>query len=262
MNRTLDNFLECSNRTHKLLISEYINLQDAKVFVDQLELDICQIEVVLNKLLQIQRSCNRAISRRYGIGIRKVDNMTAGTFNVMSRTAIDTWRCDPVNCIESKTIEIAPNLNIRAQVVDSIEDVPNSALYWVKELECFAMQICGLLITGNLGEVFTSKTPRDKICQVESCKFGILCKNQNCRYLHPRPGEVRNFINPSWLHANAPLCAKNKLMRHFGSRSTMSQDITQFILQIGSKVMHENWLVRKSQLMHDILACVACESAM
>jgi hypothetical protein len=168
--------------------------------------------------------------------------------------------------IKEEQKQILPNnssLILPIKTVNSISEIPISKIYYITALKQYAINIEGLIIKGNLGNILDYQSENTTIC-----KYGINCKNfinlKKCNYYHEPedyikmsrevPDEVRNFTVGSWVYKknksithNSKL--KNNYHRNVGSFDTLLDDLAML------KNINYNEEVnnREGQLIHDLL---------
>lgn len=119
--------------------------------------------------------------------------------------------------------DIPTDTKITTKSVETEDEVPDSSLYFVRSTREFALRVNGVLIHGNIGEIYeNSARPAQR---TKYCRVGILCQDSKCEFYHPGRGEVRNFVNSQWLYTSDKLKGANKLMSHVGSRSQLARDL-------------------------------------
>lgn len=149
---------------------------------------------------------------------------------------------------------ILPDIPITIRTVNLASEIPVNNLYYINSLKQYAININGIIIKGNLGNIQqyqSSNTMR--------CKYGIACKSFDkktaCKYYHPPedyialslsvPDETRNFTPGSWVTAR-----KSKLWaRHLGSKKTLKSDLSI----LDNQMYKEEIFTREGQLIHDLL---------
>lgn len=174
----------------------------------------------------------------------------------------------------SKTYD--DNLNIDKNIhqkscvieVDSLEEIPEISLYYVNNISQYALNINGVYIRGNIGNIYSShelqtKNPTD----VFYCSYGNKCKKllegKICKKYHD-PQETyemyksgiidklvantqmrdRNFLNTFWMYSDDLKKATNKNMRHYNPTKDCN------ILEYNNNYYKHNF---RDQCMHDIL---------
>jgi hypothetical protein len=117
-------------------------------------------------------------------------------------------------------------------------------------MDHFFILICGLLLHGNIGIIYTNERNPQKI---KNCKFPK-CTKTNCLYYHPPTTfngsrDYRNFIAGSWMYSApaSPLRNSHK-NRVLGSRENINIDMTI--------IDEEDREVFYDQLIHDILCAM------
>jgi hypothetical protein len=163
-------------------------------------------------------------------------------------------------------------MHINVTELDSIDDIPNSYVYWINNIQQFAIRINGILFRGNIGNIFNISSNTEQYNGVEKCCRKNNCKSlltkQGCKFYHdpldllegPQkiseyPAQtVRNWSNSSWLYTPDFIKHNNMHMRHIGNRNTLKTDL--FILK--NSIKYDDLIDKyKSQTMHDILVMLS-----
>ena len=153
--------------------------------------------------------------------------------------------------------EVINNIVIPVKIVDLPKDLPVNYLYYVKSLNQYAININGIIIKGNLGNIVNYTDNYSA-----RCEYGIYCKSfknkKECNYYHDPedyihhklsvPNIVRNYTVGSWIYCNKNKC-KTYYTRHIGSKDKLLTDLTtlkksQYIEEVS---------IREGQLIHDLL---------
>jgi hypothetical protein len=171
--------------------------------------------------------------------------------------------------------------NTKIIEVNHIYDIPEMPLYWISSLKQYGINIGGMVLRGNIGNIYNSSmVAKNKLLSnIIYCKNYNMCdkilSGQQCRYYHD-PAELyilknaglitsdqfdlqvsyRNFINTSWIYTEYPERASNANMRHFGSREYLKQYIQLNKIEKGPRISTycRNYA---DQCMHDILVMFA-----
>lgn len=138
-------------------------------------------------------------------------------------------------------LEFAPRVQAHnVTTIKSLDELPDTRMYWVTDVQQFAIKICGMVLRGNIGTVYPSiHTANGHVIKINACRYGRMCRNigsaEGCTYYHDpvemgseqatKFKEIRNFTNGSWLYTSEPVKENNKMMRHIGSRPTIYSDL-------------------------------------
>lgn len=168
--------------------------------------------------------------------------------------------------------------------VNSLLDIPEIPLYWVSSLKQYAINIGGMILRGNIGNIYNaSMVKKNKnLTGLVYCKNGNSCDKilygRSCKYYHD-PLELqklktaglvnndqlenqsnhRNFINTSWMYTEYPEKIANANMRHFGSRECLKQYIQLAKIEDNPRI--ETYCKNYAdQCMHDILVMYVMHS--
>lgn len=237
------------------------DLQNNKQYILELHQLEQSIEKIYNKISNIKQICmNKYISKGYN----ESDNNKKHLWN-------------PVSMLY-ETHDIAKNVKVHTKTVDNIYEMRKCDLYWVKNINQFAININGVIFRGNVGNIYN----KDTIQSNSNVNQTIICKNKNkcktllngkvCKFYHDPldlvcllhkkeitqeifdlyKSQNRNFINTTWLYTDLPFNKKNINMRHFGSQDLLSNEFE--LLKINNpnikKHMIENY---QHQTIHDML---------
>jgi hypothetical protein len=165
--------------------------------------------------------------------------------------------------------------------VTSLRDIPEYPIYYIKPYKQYALNIGGLILRGNIGNIYNSNivSKNNTLPNLKHCKHNNNCakllSGNLCKYYHD-PAELielkysglisealyaeqctpRNFINTSWIYTEYPERASNLNMRHFGSRDTLPHYISLAKIEDNprSATYYQNYA---DQCMHDILVMYA-----
>ena len=173
--------------------------------------------------------------------------------------------------------------------IDNINEIPDIPIYYIKELNQYAIKINGVLYRGNIGNIYNkydivNKHSNDNniknVLHIIPCKHKNKCntllnKSHICKFYHDildvynlyKDSKIseekyilyknthKNFINTNWLYTNNPKNDKNKNIRHFGSNNELKYDIEIIKLDhINNSEKNIDYIENfKSQLIHDIL---------
>ena len=147
--------------------------------------------------------------------------------------------------------EIAPNISIPIRIVDTEASIPVTHVYYVKELETYAINIDGVLIKGEVCDILPYGSARTAMCS-----YGSACKKKLvCQYYHENDGLRRAFTPGSWIYN--PVALRNRpakyYTRHIGNSASLSVD-----MKLMSKSHYaEEVKTRECQLIHDLLIYMA-----
>jgi hypothetical protein len=197
------------------------------------------------------------------------------TYNL--RPSIKLYSQNYKNSLINK--KVSPKISVKTISVNSIDDIPDTPLYWINNINQFGININGVLFRGNIGNVFNKSHIQfgDKISQTIICKYGNMCKTllygKLCKFYHD-PYDLlkmyksniisektynlykslcRNFTNTSWIYTTRNNNKKNINMRHFGSRNTLKYDFDSMSIEQSSSVKNSHIQNYKHQCIHDIL---------
>lgn len=173
---------------------------------------------------------------------------------------------------------LTSDIPINVKIVDNINNVPNTPLYWVSNINQYVIHINGVIFRGNIGNIYNKNhIKKNKIAhQIAICKHGNSCQtvlnSSICKFYHD-PIELlklvktkkitrdtfneykklrRNFLNTSWIYTELPHSTGNNLMRQFGSRNTLKHefDLIKINNINANEITIDNF---RHQCMHDFL---------
>lgn len=222
MDKTLNDFL---NQT-----DEIYNSYNYKEGLDEIKNNIKLLQMTLQRMIIIHNKINMNYRRSHLFINRENPDIIPNK---------DEWKEFKK---KEKNIEVVPNVKIGAKIIDSIHELPNYNMFYVKDINSFAIQINGITFIGNIGNITKKKLQID-------CK-NKKCNTINCPYYH---GGIRNFSTGCWLYSNI-INKKTKYMRHIGNRLTLFQDIER--IKYSNEKNNEVSLFN-SQVIHDILVALA-----
>lgn len=256
--------------------------------VDDIHAQINKLDIVMNfnkikaYLLELKN-----LEKQIGVVYIKVANISHICCN-KNTTCIDTKKLTYSDnewvylnrSITTYSISknIANNIAVNVKIVKNISEIPNTPLYWVSELNQFAFHINGVILRGNIGNIYNQTHIKNNVStnQTIICKHRNNCKNLQmdkiCKFYHD-PIELlsalnekiittetfikykslyRNFINTSWLYTDLPHIKKNIMMRHFGSKNTLKHefDLMKISNSKINEIMIDNY---RQQTIHDLL---------
>ncbi len=259
-----------------ITLNEYLKLsEDLHSFIDKvgISLNYSQIEEKI-QILQISIKNIQSVARK----MSDVSNYINNLFNT-KKTIFPIKQLKPINYIDPspneytygtiksiytdkhKCKKITDEISLQVKTVKNINDIPASNLYFIEDLQQFAINIEGIIIKGNLGNIVPYQEEN-----TTRCEYGTMCKNfinnKKCKYYHepedylslnlPISTEVRNFTNGSFMHCNNKKY-KNYYTRHVGSRNTLDFDIKS----LQNTQYKEEIFNRSGQLIHDLLIYLA-----
>ena len=170
--------------------------------------------------------------------------------------------------------QLTYDIPVYSKTVNNIQDIPFTPLYWISNINQYAVNINGVILRGSIGNIYdkTHIQSNKLINQVVICKKNNLCKNvlnnEICKFYHD-PEDLlklvklntitselfdkyknlhRNYLNTDWIYTTRH-SKNNNSMRHIGSRNTLTYD-ADLIKFNNNQHTIENF---KQQCMHDIL---------
>ena len=248
MDKTLREFLQHADNIH-----DYLEKYGVALSTEQLT----------DKITELQSNIKTIQAVAYQIAnVSNIATKIAAKKNMEIITPIDPYPTDTdIGTLRAKypeeSNEIITNIAIPIKYVDSAGEIPVNNLYYINDIKQYAINIGGVLIRGNLGNLVDYKTE-----QSAECEYGTNCKsfkkNTNCPYYHdpndfihhklPVPDIIRNFTIGSWIYSKKKT-PKTYFNRHIGSRDRLHYDLSTL-----KKVQYREEIYnREGQLIHDLL---------
>jgi len=174
MDNSLSQILEIANDTHSrifkdkvsITVNDYINsVHKLKAYVDHLR-------SVANRVEEIHNNCLKEVHNKLqnikneGLSVNQMERIGTSEWNsnITSKTEKDG------DCEVHGLQEVVPGIKTMAIHVDDISEIPNSELYWAKNIQQFAIRINNILIRGNIGNISTDRIGKSKIINVIKCQ--------------------------------------------------------------------------------------------
>lgn len=227
MNKTLTEHISAADATYRDILNnrKLIPRNKLQAYMTSLEVQMREIQAVSYRIYQMYQASSRLVDFEPGETFPD-DHEWARAINPL----ID---------------------NIPAVCVDTLNDVPNTPLTWVRNIRQFAFQVEGVYFRGNVGSICFKRARKHSI---DKCPRGNNCIN----LLHPdticdkwhdpldiaelpnhmaimdKMGDrlIRNFINTSWLYTGNP--------KSLFTRTCCSKDDDIQVSEIfSSQVMHD-----------------------
>lgn len=242
-------------------------IQSDELFSNMQELSIMQsyLEDIVSIIRNLKQDLNIKYNKIKDIVTEKSD------FKTYNDLSIDN------------TILFGNNKTNNIIEVQSISDIPKSPIYWIKPINQYAINLGGLILRGNIGNIYNYNYI--KKIGINNFKNLIYCKHENncpdllsgkiCKYYHDpiyllslkdlgilsnqKYNEIlksKNHINTSWIYTEYPEKNSNANMRHFGSYDTLKHFIQLAKIEKTKRIKTyiQNY---KDQCIHDILVLIA-----
>lgn len=278
MNITLGQYLACADKIHADIVSksQVRPARKVKNKLYELESYIKQIQSVSCRIAQIYNACKYAYHK---------DNVLYREPSALS--VLDTfpnkedWTVLGRQTAPDHKLFVAPQIPINALAVNEAEEVPNAPLYWIRSLNQFATKINGVLLRGNIGNIYVrphhgAQAPLTTVACKHANTCPTLLSGKRCSFYHDvRDLRIlhaenkitdetmamyitiyRNFSNASWIYTDATRTSKNEAMRFIGNRNTLKNDLDV------ARTRNLMWVdTYKSQAFHDLLVVMAINQA-
>lgn len=253
---------------------DYIYDQFEEIGSNYMENKLCLVE--LQSIERTLCSMYKKVINVHNICSNKIDIYTEQheKINTCDKSTVYLNNIVPYNPFKNITCDIPINVKI----VNNIDEIPNTQLYWVENINQFAFHLNGIIFRGNIGNIFNKNCIKknNQINQTVICKYRNNCKillsSKKCKFYHD-PVELlellndvkisketynmykyqtRDYINTSWIYTELPYNKNNIMMRHFGSKNTLKHDCD--LMKINNTKTHEIEIDNyRQQTMHDIL---------
>lgn len=270
MNKTLQDFLESADEIHNEIIkSEYLNVRKTKNQLYELESYIKQIQTISHRMAKIYNTCKNKLENGFVI------HRSVKLNNIDPFPKKDNW-VNMINIPNNNSKSLVPGIDINIKNINEIDEIPNTPLYWIKSTNQFAFRINGVLLRGNIGNIFTNSNNISSLYHVEKCKHKNKCifllSGKKCKFYHDpldlynlyKSGKIsedilniykciyKNFTSSSWIYTDDIPKRKNKMMRFVGNRNSLKNELSM------SNLIEKNWSENfQSQVMHDFLVLMA-----
>lgn len=181
-----------------------------------------------------------------------------------------------INDIYLKVDSIKKCNNKKLITVDDIQSIPISSLYYVKNINQYAININGVVLYGNICNIYNKlDIQKNKHIRTDLCKYKDKCitllSGKICKFYHDHVDILklykeniidssiyniyiqldRNFINTSWLYTDSILSKKNIHMRHLKSKNSL--ELKHILMKFNSTDILNEISTYKYQIIHDIL---------
>jgi len=244
MNTTLTEYVKKSDNIINKIFNVGIgmNKSDIKDIVSELYTDIKLIQSVSRRLADVANACKDFLPNTDINEITNIDPMPDKDDHVISRTMINENNKNLVDEIE------VPVITVESEVM-----VPVSNIYYIRDINQYAVNIQGTLIKGGLLDIKHKPQINSRRCHKKDTCINL--KNNTCEFYHPSTDYITNGLNiPSKTRVLSPAswvyCKKNKkYTRKIGGVSTITNDIKSLTKNSYTEELHN----RESQLIHDIL---------
>ena len=258
MDKTLRSYLQQADDVHEYLEKYCISLSADQIEekVRELQASIKTLQSVSYQLANISNIANRVVHNK-----RKHKEKNTKFIDPYP-TEYDIGVLRSLNPVS--TYEIVKGINIPIKLVQTSSEIPVCNLYYVADIKQFAINIEGIVIRGNLGNISDYKAEGTAFCE-----YGTDCNSfkskTDCPYYHdptdfikhglPVPDKIKNFTTGSWIYSKKKN-PRTYFTRHIGSKDRLIVDInTLKLVQFREEVLN-----RESQLIHDLIIYMALNS--
>lgn len=255
MDKTLRDYLKHADDVYEYFEKYFVCLSDKQIEekIIEIQSNIKTIQTVAYQLANVSNIATRALNKRSKPITKPVDPYPSNE---------DVGILRSLNPIESK--ELIKGISIPVKTVDCINDIPIGNLYYVENIKQFAINIAGIIIKGNLGNIVDYRADNSA-----KCEYGIECKSfkrkTQCSYYHdpedyiklglPVPEITKNFTVGSWIYSKTKT-PKTYFARHVGSKDKLLYDLST----IKRVQYREEISNRECQLIHDLLIYLVLNS--
>lgn len=261
MDTTLRDYLKLADNTHdyldKFCIALTSDILEAKVA--ELQIAIKNIQSVAKRIADVSNIATRILNRK-----RPVKRNSTTKLKVVDPYPTEFDHTTMRTLYPESDINIVGDISIAIKSVEDLSDIPVTSMYYVPKLNQFALNVNGVILKGNLGNLVEYQTENSA-----RCEYGVECKsfikNNKCPYYHdpedfikhglPVPDKPRSFTIGSWLYS------KNKnprtyFTRHLGDKGRLIHDLHN----LKSVQYREEISNREGQLIHDLLIYMVLNS--
>lgn len=272
MDLTLKQIIEQTDNIHTQVnqLNGAVNYIQMKNCITELKNILKQVHIVGVKVSNVYNICNNK---------QKTNTHTYSHKEEISKTLNNDWTyLNRKVTSSSPSKKLTYDIPVNVKIVKSIEEIPNTPLYWVADINQYAIHVNGVLLRGNIGNIYNKnhikknkivhqiaickhKNSCRSILNSEICKFYhdpielmqlVKCKKMNIDTFNKYKNLHRNFLNTSWIYTELPRNNSNNLMRHFGSRNTLKHEFD--LMKINNERINESNIDNfRQQCMHDIL---------
>lgn len=268
MDNSLRSFLQQADSFHEYLEKYCITMSADQIEqkVTELHSSIKTIQAVAYHLANIANIGTRVVNRKRKSKksdiVEVIKEMTSKKYLDPYPSDLDIGTIRSLNPLES--IEVIKNIRVPIVRVNTSKDIPVSNLYYINDVKQFAINVEGIVIRGDIGNIVKYQTE-----QSAECEYGVNCKSfkkkSKCKYYHdptnyiyhnlPIPDNTRNFTVGSWIYSKKKM-PKTYFTRHVGSRDSMVHDLDNL-----KKIQYREEIYnREGQLIHDLLVYMILNS--
>ena len=251
MDQTLRDYLSHADDIHEYILKFSVCLKPEQLESKLVELQasIKTIQSISKRIADIANLVNHELLYRKQNSSKHINPYPTSNDHVVMRYT------DPPD-MDKKTV--VGDIVLPIKTVETEIQIPVSHVYYISSLKQYAINIAGVIVKGNLGNIVEYQTNHSS-----NCEYGIKCKSFNkdqpCNYYHPPedylklgkeiPDIKRNFTVGSWLYSRN-YNPRAYFVRHIGSADTIIHDLEKI-----KKIQYrEEIITREGQLMHDVLA--------
>jgi hypothetical protein len=272
MDLTLKQIIEKTDDIHYQVdrLNSAINYTQTKNYLLDLKNMLSQVHIVGLKLLNVYNICNNK---------QKTITHTYSHKEEIPKSLTNDWTyLNRKVTLETISKKLTYDIPVNVKIVKNIEEIPNTPLYWVDDINQYAIHVNGVLLRGNIGNIYNKNHIKENkiVHQIAICKHKNTCRNilnsEICKFYHD-PMELiqlvkckkmdidtfnkyknlhRNFLNTSWIYTEMPRNNGNNLMRHFGSRNTLKHEFD--LMKINNESVNDSYIDDfRQHCMHDLL---------
>jgi hypothetical protein len=257
MDITLREYLAMADVIHDQVIKFGVAMRPEKLQekVNELHIGIKNIQSVAKRMADVANITNQlALFMKPKVSLEMVNPYPTANDHAVLRVHEPDEKMDVLEGIE-----------IPVKIVTSCSEIPINHIYYIEDLKQYAINVAGVIIKGNLGNIVEYQTERSA-----RCEYGIKCKSFDkdipCKYYHDPedyiargilvPELLRNYTVGSWMYSKNKRSAKTYFTRHIGNRATMRYDLAMLKrLQYREEVAN-----REGQLIHDLITYMILHS--
>ena len=127
--------------------------------VDRLDNSVSIYELIkdLDSMFRQLKSVGSKVSNIYNICNNKHKTITQEYKKEEKSTPDENWTriSRKINSYTTNK-NLTKNIKINVKIVSDINEIPNTPLYWVSNINQFAIQLNGVIFRGNIGNIYNS----------------------------------------------------------------------------------------------------------
>ena len=248
-------FLSCDHLEQRVL-----SLQSMIKDIQAVARHMADVSNEINQILLFKKRHMQPV-RKPILQLTKLEENTGGYLvaDLLTNKHIDPYPKESDHTVvrfkyAEETREISPGVSIPIKTVETPSKIPISHMYYIKSLNCYAININGVIIKGDLCDILPYGSSKTAMCS-----YDLTCKKRStCQFYHSDEKTKRAFTPGSWIYNNVAARERPSkyYTRHVGDGKSLLID-----LKLMSKSHYNNEvLTRECQVIHDLLIYIAMTS--